>query len=44
MNRYGRALLGRPVPEADRKKMLESGAGQRDLVQALLSLPEAHLA
>ena len=44
VNRYGRALLGRPVPEADKKKMLESGAGQRDLVQALLSLPEAHLA
>jgi hypothetical protein len=40
----GRILLGRPVPEAEKDKLLASGAGKRDLVHALLSLPEAHLA
>lgn len=44
LGRTGRILLGRPVPEAEKDKLLASGAGKRDLVHALLSLPEAHLA
>jgi len=38
------ALLGRPLPAEERQALKKSGAGQRDLVQALLTLPEAHLA
>jgi uncharacterized protein (DUF1800 family) len=39
-----RALLGRPLPGPERERLAKSGAGRRDLVHALLSLPEAHLA
>ncbi|MHC4547470.1 MAG: DUF1800 domain-containing protein [Planctomycetota bacterium] len=39
-----RALLGRPLPEPERNRFSRNGAGRRDLVHALLSLPEAHLA
>ena len=40
---YGRALLGR-VPAHDvRMTLLKSGTGDRDLVHALLALPETHL-
>ena len=38
------ALLGRPLPGPEGKQMAGSGAGAKDLVQALLTLPEAHLA
>ena len=39
----GRALLGRPVSLPEKQAIRGSGAGRRDLVHALLSLPEAHL-
>ncbi|MHC4972503.1 MAG: DUF1800 domain-containing protein [Planctomycetota bacterium] len=39
-----RALLGRPLPGPERDRLAKSGAGRPDLVHALLSLPEAHLA
>ncbi|MHC4930914.1 MAG: DUF1800 domain-containing protein [Planctomycetota bacterium] len=40
----GRALLGRPVSLPEKQAMVSGGAGGRDAVHALLSLPEAHLA
>ena len=36
------AVLGRALPDAERQDLKASGAGNRDLVQALLSTPEAH--
>jgi len=44
IDRHARALLGRPMPAEERKQLESSGAGNKDLVQALLTLPEAHLA
>ena len=38
------AILGRPLPPEERASLQSSGAGSADLVQALLTLPEAHLA
>jgi len=38
------ALLGRPLPAPERSRLARSGAQGSDLVHALLSLPEAHLA
>jgi hypothetical protein len=32
------------MPAEEKKQLETSGAGNRDLVQALLTLPEAHLA
>lgn len=37
------AVLGRSLPAAERRELTKSGAGNRDLVQALLTTPEAHL-
>ena len=39
-----RAFLGRPLPGPERKQIEESGASPKDRAQALLTLPEAHLA
>jgi len=41
---HARVLLGRPLPDSERDRLVQSGAGKRDLAHALLSLPEAHLA
>ena len=38
------AVLGRPLPGPEGTQLAASGAGKQDLVQALLTLPEAHLA
>ena len=38
------AVLGRPLPPEERASLQSSGAGNADRVQALLTLPEAHLA
>ncbi|MFQ5844376.1 MAG: DUF1800 family protein [Planctomycetota bacterium] len=43
VRRYGRDLLGRPVRPEVAETLVRSGAGSRDLVRALLSLPECHL-
>jgi len=43
LDHYGRALLGRPPPAAERQALLSAGTGKRDLVHGLLALPEAHL-
>jgi len=40
----GYVLLGRSVPAPERKQLAESGLGATQLLRALLSLPEAHLA
>jgi uncharacterized protein (DUF1800 family) len=40
----GHALLGRPVSSLEKQALESSGAKRGDLVHALLSLPEAHLA
>ena len=40
---YGRALLGRVPADDVRMTLLKSGTGDRDLVHALLALPETHL-
>ena len=36
-------VLGRPLAAEERSKLKSSGAGNKDLVQALLTTPEAHL-
>jgi len=38
------ALLGRPLPPEERASLQSSGAGSAETVQALLTLPEVHLA
>ena len=38
------ALLGRPLPPEERASLQSSGAGGAETVQALLTLPEVHLA
>ncbi len=43
LDHYGRALLGRNPPAAERQALLSAGTGKRDLVHGLLALPEAHL-
>ena len=43
IRRYGRDLLGRPVSDEAKQTLMQSGAGRRDLVRALLSLPEYHV-
>ena len=44
LDHYGRALFGRPLDGSARQLILSSGANRNDIVHALLSLPEAHLA
>jgi len=41
---HGTALLGRPPAAGEAESILKEGTGKRDLVHALLALPEAHLA